>query len=86
MLPSNQALQIFYGTIPLIAAILIGIWINNKRIDDLRADVTSQIKGLREDLVARIEALGKRLDDKIDGLEKRLVERIERLERPIVRG
>jgi archaellum component FlaC len=35
MKPNAEALQVFYGTAPFMAAILLGIWTNNKRLDDM---------------------------------------------------
>lgn len=77
-MPDSQALQVFYGSIPLIVVILLAIWINNqrigelsKRIDDLRAYMTSEIASLREFIRSEI---------------RRLEERIERIEHPILRG
>lgn len=75
---NNQALQVFYGTIPLIVVILLAIWINNKRIeelskriDDLRSYMTSEIASLREFIRSEI---------------RRVEDRIERLEHPILRS
>lgn len=69
--PASLAGVLRYGTIPLIGAILIAIWTNNKRIDDLKDNLTSQIDGLREFIRSEV---------------KRLEERIERLEHPLLRG
>jgi hypothetical protein len=33
-MPNSQALQAFYGTLPLVGAILLANWSNNKRLDD----------------------------------------------------
>jgi hypothetical protein len=89
-MPNLQALQVFYGTIPLIAIFLVAIWTNNKRIDDLRTDLVARIEALDKRLGEKIDglrtemqALDKRISEKIDSLEKRLVERIERLEHPL---
>jgi predicted transcriptional regulator len=93
MMPNLQALQVFYGTIPLIAIFLVAVWTNNKRLDDLRSDVNARIEqigtrfaDLEKRLSEKIDAMDKRVSEKIDALEKRLVERIERLEHPLVKG
>jgi len=92
-MPNLQALQVFYGTIPLIAIFLVAVWTNNKRLDDLRSDVNTRIEqigtrfaDLEKRLSEKIDAMDKRVSEKIDALEKRLVERIERLEHPLVKG
>jgi hypothetical protein len=75
MKPNVEALQVFYGSIPVIATILIALWSNNRRIDDLRDSFSkllkSEIDGLREFIRSEI---------------RRLEDRIERLEHPIVRA
>lgn len=71
MTPNVQALQVFYGTLPIIGVILAALWTNNKRIDDLKDSLTGQISGLREFIRSEV---------------KRLEDRIERLERPVLRG
>lgn len=71
MNPNVQALQVFYGTLPIIGVILAALWTNNKRIDDLKDSLTGQISGLREFIRSEV---------------KRLEDRIERLERPVLRG
>lgn len=52
-MPTGQALQVFYGTLPLVAAILLANWNNNKRLDDLNK---------------RIDDLGTSLNKRIDDL------------------
>jgi polyhydroxyalkanoate synthesis regulator phasin len=59
-MPGAQALHVFYGTVPLVAAILIGIWSNNKRLDDLNKRIDDQKTSLE-----------KRIDDLKGSLEKR---------------
>jgi hypothetical protein len=39
MMPTDDALQVFYGTVPLIAAILLANWNNYKRLDDVNRRV-----------------------------------------------
>jgi hypothetical protein len=70
----NQAVNEWGPAILVCFTVVLGIVMNNRGIDALRADLTARIDGLRADLTARI-----------DGLEKRLVDRLERLEHPVVR-
>lgn len=51
-IPSDSALQVFYGTLPVVAAILLANWNNNKRLDDLNKRI-DDLKG----------SLHKRIDD-----------------------
>jgi len=55
-MPTVQALQVFYGTLPLVATILLSMWNQNKRLDDLKTSLNKRI----EDLSA---TLNKRIDD-----------------------
>jgi predicted nucleic acid-binding Zn-ribbon protein len=63
-MPSDSALQVFYGTLPVVAAILLANWNNNKRLDDLNKRI--------EDLNKRIEDLNKRIDDLKTSLNTRI--------------
>ena len=81
----NSAVNLWGPALLVCFTVLIGIVMNNKRIDDLRSDFTVQINALRSDLTARIDGLEKRMIERMDGLEKRLVDRIERLEYPVLR-
>ena len=81
----NSAVNLWGAALLVCFTVLIGIVMNNKRIDDLRSDFTVQINALRSDLTARIDGLEKRMIERMDGLEKRLVDRIERLEYPVLR-
>jgi hypothetical protein len=56
-MPNPQALQVFYGTVPLVAAILLAIWSNNKRLDDVNK---------------RIDDLNKRTGDLKGSIDKRI--------------
>ncbi len=55
--PSDNALQVFYGTLPVVGAILLANWNNNKRLDDLNK---------------RLDDLHNRLDDMKGSLHKRM--------------
>lgn len=76
----NQAINVWGPAIIVCLTVVIGIVMNNRgidavnrRIDDLRSELTARIDDLRKDLTARIE-----------GLEKRLTDRLERLEHPVL--
>jgi archaellum component FlaC len=51
--PNDSALQVFYGTVPVVGAILLANWNNNKRLDDLNK---------------RIDDVGTHLNKRIDDL------------------
>lgn len=78
--PDNSALQVFYGSIPLIGAILLTSWKDNKRfegvnkrIDDLRTSLNKRIDDLNAIIMNGFrdvsERLG-RLEDRVTELEK----------------
>jgi tetrahydromethanopterin S-methyltransferase subunit G len=80
MLPSDNALQVFYGTLPVVGAILLANWNNNKRLDDLNKrldDLKTSLNKRLDDLAAQMNtgfsevktALGK-LDTRVSELEK----------------
>jgi archaellum component FlaC len=76
-------LQSFLSTaLPIVLAVLFGIWTNNKRIDDLRGDMNVRL----EDFARRLDDFGRRLDrieTILDDIRKQLStqnERITRLE------
>jgi hypothetical protein len=52
-MPSDGALQVFYGTLPVVAAILLANWNNNKRLDDLN----KRMDDLKTSLNTRIRDL-----------------------------
>jgi hypothetical protein len=65
----------------IVGGYLVGIFFQNRRIDDLRDSLTKRIDDLRD-------SMNKRFDDLHDLLKsevKRVEERLERLEHPIVR-
>jgi len=45
-MPTVQALQVFYGTLLLVGTILLAMWNNNKRIDDLKTAINKRIDDL----------------------------------------
>ncbi len=65
----------------IVGGYLLGIYFQNRRIDDLRDSMNRRFDDLRE-------TMNKRFDDLHDLLKpevKRLEERLDRLERPMVR-
>jgi uncharacterized protein (DUF2164 family) len=65
----------------IVGGYLLGIYFQNRRIDDLRDSMNRRFDDLRE-------TMNKRFDDLHDLLRsevKRIEERLERLEHPIVR-
>jgi hypothetical protein len=61
----------------IVGGYLLGIYFQNRRIDDLRDSINRRFDDLRELLKSEV----KRLESEI----QRLDERFDRLERPIVR-
>ena len=59
MQPTNAALQVLYGTLPLIGAIMLAAWTNNARLSDM----SKRMDDLREAIGKRIDDLGHRIDD-----------------------
>jgi hypothetical protein len=82
----NSAINLWGPALLVCFTVLIGIVMNNKRIDDLRSDFKGQIDGVEKRLNGRIDDLRSDLVARIDGLEKRLVDRLERLEHPVIRA
>jgi hypothetical protein len=56
-MPTSQALQVFYGTLPLVATILLSMWNNNKRLDDLKTSLNKRIDDLTTTLNKRVDDL-----------------------------
>jgi hypothetical protein len=56
-MPTVQTLQVFYVTLPLIAVILLAMWNNNKRIDDLKTSVNKRIDDLTITFNKRVDDL-----------------------------
>ncbi|MDQ2712470.1 MAG: hypothetical protein M3Y24_09630 [Acidobacteriota bacterium] len=61
-MPTTQALQVFYGTLPLIGAIPLATWNNSKRLDELSNRIT--------DLRVFVDAQFKDVKDRIADLER----------------
>jgi hypothetical protein len=59
MMPSNQALQVCYGTLPLIL-ILIGIWLREQLCSDLLSTMRSSEDVMRH-LIESVHKVEKRL-------------------------
>ena len=67
----------------IVGGYLLGIFFQNRRIDDLRDSINSRFDGVN----SRFDSVNKRFDDLRDLLKseiKRVEERIDRLEHPIV--
>ncbi|HEX4230302.1 MAG TPA: hypothetical protein VHZ07_16620 [Bryobacteraceae bacterium] len=60
--PDNSALQVFYGTLPLLGAFLLGIRKKGKRVDDLRDEMR---RGFQT-----VESRLGRLEDRLTELER----------------
>jgi len=67
-MPDYQALQVFYGTLALVGAILLANWNNNKRIDDLKTSVNARIDDLKSTMENRLTSIESRLSDLERGL------------------
>lgn len=63
-MPSNQAVQVFYGTIPLIL-IILGVWLREQL---LLKDILARLGSLEERFEQRME----RIENRLDGVERRL--------------
>jgi hypothetical protein len=53
-MPNYQALQVFYGTLLLVGAILLANWSNNKRLDDPKTALNARIDDLKSTLENRL--------------------------------
>jgi hypothetical protein len=70
----NPMLQSFLSTaLPIMLAVLFGIWTNNKRIDDLRDSISRRL----DDFGRRLE----RIENTLDEIRKELANHNERLGR-----
>ena len=79
-MPNIQALQVFYGMLPVFGAILLANWNNNKRlddfgrrVDDLKASLNGRIDDLKSSMDNQFREVNVRLDkltDRVDNLEK----------------
>ncbi len=74
LMPNTEAIQVFYGTIPLVAAILLTNRNNNKRLDDLKVSINKRIDDLRTEMnigFADVKSAIGKLDSRVSDLEKR---------------
>lgn len=76
----------------IVGGYLLGIYFQNRRIDDLRDAMSKRFDDLRDSMNKRFDdlhdSMNKRFDDSHDLLKsevKRLDDRFDRLEHPIVR-
>jgi uncharacterized protein YlxW (UPF0749 family) len=86
--PDNSALQVFYGTVPLVATAVWAIWSNNsrlnelsKRLDDLKNSLNQRIDGLAD----QVHQQGVKLDglsEKVSSIDTRLARIETRLDLP----
>ncbi len=67
-MPNNQALQAFYGSIPLIIVLLGAFHNNNKRIEDLKDWIKAEFARVHDEL-GRINQSIAGLDQRIKSLE-----------------
>jgi hypothetical protein len=67
-MPNYQALQVFYGTLLLVGAILLANWSNKKRLDDLKTALNARIGDLNSTLENRLTSIESRLSDVERGL------------------
>jgi archaellum component FlaC len=65
----------------IVGGYLLGIYFQNRRIDDLRDSMNRRFDDLRDSINKRFDGLHDLLKSQV----KRLDERLERLEHPIVR-
>ena len=82
---TNEQLYGILGT-QLVTALMVAlsILVNNKRLDDLRALIQSEVQGLRTEMRAEIKRLDermKRIEEKIDLHLTIVLEKIEEIER-----
>ncbi|MBV9768061.1 MAG: hypothetical protein JOZ32_00700 [Bryobacterales bacterium] len=75
----------------IVGGYLLGIYFQNRRIDDLRDSMNRRFDDLRDLLKSEIKRVEERIDhveERIDRVEERLgrlEERLDRLEQPAVR-
>jgi hypothetical protein len=68
----------------IVGGYLLGIFFQNRRIDDLRDSINKRFEDLRDLLKSEV----KRLEERFDHVDRRfdhVEERLDRLEHPIVR-
>ncbi len=66
-------MQVFYGTVPLVGAILLAIWSNNKRLDDLKTSIDKRIDDLTTTVntgFSDVKAGMSKLETSVSDLEK----------------
>lgn len=78
-MPDNSALQVFYGSIPVMATILMAVFVavftNNKRMDDLRDTISNRITDLKTSIESRFAMVESRftmVDSHFSAIENRL--------------
>lgn len=70
----NPMLQSFLSTaLPIVMAVLAATWANNKRLDDLRNDLSKRL----DDFASRLD----RIETRLDSIDERLFRVGDRLAR-----
>ena len=72
MKPSNEALQVFYGSIPAILAIVLAVWNNNSRLTSLETSLNKRIDSLEISLNKRIDDLKTYVTEELRDIKQRL--------------
>lgn len=72
-MPNNEALQVFYGSIPVIITVFVAVFTNNKRLDDLREGLSARITDLKTGIESRLSSIENRLtaiESRLSDVEK----------------
>lgn len=72
-IPNDSALQTFYGTLPVVGAILLANWNNNKRLDDLKTSLNKRLDDLSAQMTTGfgdVKASLGRLETRVSDLER----------------
>jgi hypothetical protein len=72
-MPTDSALQVFYGTLPVVGAILLANWNNNKRLDDLKTSLNKRMDDLASQMTTGfgdVKASLARLETRVSDLER----------------
>ncbi|HEX4809313.1 MAG TPA: hypothetical protein VH325_10300 [Bryobacteraceae bacterium] len=88
-MPDNSALQVFYGSIAVMATILMAVFVavftNNKRMDDLRDTISNRITDLKTSIESRFAMVDSHfaaIENRLTSIESRLSE-VEKSQRVI---
>lgn len=89
MRPSELSMsvqQLWSAVAVIVAGYSLGFYFQNRRIDDLRDSLRSEMNGRFADLKDLFRSEIKRLEDIIRSEVKRLDDRLDRLEHPVLKG